>query len=232
MFCTFRSQRAARSAPGLAGPLALALALSGCALGPDTYMVRKVSQVLVDGVAAPNANATDKAETPTYTVGALRARFLVSGQIQASTQVNLAGVLPVVERLPMRNGRLQPLRVAVELTPTAQQLFALVEIDGHLIDLQGKSVAPSKITLGPFPCVPRVGVEATPLMPGDAALRVDRRICVQLEFDDGVDVLEVLRLRLGSVRPSAVDSADASTATAARKVELLISPQEAVYIGH
>ncbi|WP_373715736.1 hypothetical protein [Roseateles sp.] len=212
--------------------LALMLALGGCTLGPDTYLVRKVTQVLVDGVAAPNASSLDKSETPAYTVGPLRARFLVSGQIQASAQVNLAGVLPVVERSPMRNSRLQPLRVSAELAPAAQQPFAQVEIDGRLIDRNGKFIAPSKVALGPFPCAPGVRVETATLTSTASALRVDRRICVQLEFDDDTDIFEALRLRFGTVRALAADNADASNATAARQIELLINPQEVVSIGH
>lgn len=233
MLCILRASKATISAT--AGPtalLALAHALVGCTLGQDTYVVRKVSQVLVDGVAVPNAAGADNAETPTYTVGVLRARFLVSGQIQASTQVNSAGALPVVERSPTRNGRLQPLRVAVELVPAAPQTFALVEIDGHLIKPHGVSIAPSKVALGAFPCVPRFRIEAASLTPGEAALRVDRRICVQLEFDAAPDILEVLLLRFGTVRALAVDGTDGSTTPAVRKVELRISPQEVVYVVH
>lgn len=233
MPCKLRAHPPARSAVVPIWLFALPLVLGGCTLGPDIYMVRKVSQVLIDGVAVPDSSATGTAKMPSYAVASLRARFLVSGRIQASTQVSVAGVLPVVERLPMRNGRLQPLVIAVEMTPVASQAGAMVEIEGQLTDRNGNSVAPSKVALAPFPCFPRSrNDEAQSLVLGAAALRVDTRICIQLEFDDERDVLEVLRLRLGTVRAFAADGVDASTATAPRSVELLISPQEVAYIGH
>lgn len=128
----------------------------------------------------------------------------------------------------MKDGRDPPLKLAVELVP--QKPGAAINIDGRMTNAAGESFQPSRVWVSDFPCFPGNTSESLPK--GRGELEVEKRMCLQLAYDERPDIQESLILQVGSLRGMADERHPGAGAAKPLIVEAVIRPQEVNHIGH